>query len=566
MAGPFLRRRGAAYSLRVRVPADLVRRVGASEVGRSLGTRCPRAAREMAMLLRARLAAAWYRIRMLPDDDDTTSRIAEELERTLAISEEVLALGESNAAAAVGVAELREALARARAGGAGNVRGEALAARVDGLLPRIEVLAREVRQRREEGKLAGEPLAALHRMLGNAGVIMRDRPTPTVLTFLRDTFIPERRLAEDSRRHMERYVRLFAKIAGDKPLNTFERKDIVRWVGTLEKVRTGYGKGGKDQAKPIAVILRESAGKPTLSEVTIGKHVAHVKQLFELAVRHHRFATRDDVHAMFSDIRLGEAVPKARVRNMWPLDKLRALFASPIWAGTRSAASDVGKRHQPGEWVHLDANWWLPVLAIHTGARLEELAQLQHVDLKTDSDGIKFLDITDEGDRHVKNANSIRAVPVHPFLLELGFDRLFVLGRKGRIFPQLRQAGRPPKWGQQYSEDFTAYRKAIGIYEPLLDFHAFRHTVVTALRVAGADTGLVGVMVGHVDDPEVKSFKTTAGYTHFSVAPRHRAFCLLDWEAQGVPLSHLRRAVELAGGPRGRVLATDLGVRADAGL
>ena len=286
MAGPYLLRRGAAYSVRVRTPSDLLARIGRAEIIRALGTSCPRTARARAAMAYARLQEAWYRIRDIPHQEATPEKIVEVLERALALQEEVAGL--------------------------------------DG------------------------------------------------------TYVGDKLLSEDHRRHVQGYVRLFAKVLGDRPLNTFKREDVLRWVRTLEKVRTSYGKGGKDHAKPIEAIMRESRGKPTLGVTTIEKHITHVKGFFTSAIRHHRFATSDDIEAMFGDIRLGKDVPKARERGIWPMEALRTLLASPIWAGTRSRPEDWGKRHEPGPWVHLDAYWWLPVLGLHTGARLEELAQLQH--------------------------------------------------------------------------------------------------------------------------------------------------------------------------------------------
>ena len=358
---------------------------------------------------------------------------------------------------------------------------------------------------------------------------------------------------------MEGYVRLFAKVLGDKPLNVYVRADILRWVKTLERVRTTYGKGGKDKFKLIEAILMESKGKPTLGVTTIEKHVTHLKAFFLAATRHYRFATSDDVDAMFADIRLGANVPIAQERSIWPVAKLIQLFASPIWTGTRHGLDGGGRRHEAGPWVVLDSHWWLPVLGIFTGARLEELAQLQHSDLLEDTEGRPFFYLNNEGGRRLKNIRSIRGVALHPFLLTLGVTRLFVPGKKGRIFPDLKQAGRPLKWSQQYSEDFTAYRRAVGLYEPLVDFHAFRHTFATAMRTkVGADPGLVGRMVGHQDTPELRAFRQTNGYTHYSIADQAMMLERLDWGAQGLDLSHLRRAVEVAGGPTGRVRAADL--------
>ncbi len=465
MAGPFLRRRGGAYRLRVRVPSDLVQKIGRVEVGRSLATSCPRAARARAALLNARLSEAWYRIRDMPDEDATPEKLIALLEETLALQEHAAEQIARRDKMAVELAELRGAVALVDQAEANSER---LATMIEGagrLMTGVERVGRRIKQERAAGKLSGESLQVLHQMLDAAGVVMRDRPTPRALEFLDGTFILEKRLQEDARRHMEGYVRLFAKVLGDRPLGTYTRKDVLEWVGVLEKVRTSYGKGGKDAAKPIAAIIKESRGKPTLSMTTVQKHVTHLRAFFLTAARHHRFATADDVDAMFTDIRLSASVPKPRKRGIWQVKQLRVLLSSPTWTGTRSRPADFTKRYEPGPHVHIDAYWWLPVLALHTGARLEELAQLQHADLLSDSDGVTFLAITGEGERRVKNAHSVRAVPLHPLLVELGFPRLFHPGRKGRVFAELKAAGRPPKWGGQYSEDFTAYRREVGLYD-----------------------------------------------------------------------------------------------------
>lgn len=561
MSKPFLRRRGAAYRLRIRVPADLTGIIGRAEIGRALGTNCPKTARLRASQMHARVCEAWYRIRAMPHDDDNQSRIIAELQQALTLAEQIAdmeretaAIERENAEQETKLQKLRDVTERLKLSETFLENAQAMKDRAEGLVSRVEGIGRVVTQQKAAGKLAGEPLAALQNLLQSAGVVMRDRPAPTVLEFLEKTFIPQKRLAEDARRHMEGYVRLFAKIQGDRNLNTFTHADIVKWVGTLEKIRTSYGKGGKDHTKPIKTILAESKGKPTLNVTTIEKHMTHLKQFFVSAVRHHHFATSDHIAAMFADIHLSSSVPAAKERTIWPMAKLKELFASSIWTGTSSAASEFNKRHQPGRWVHLDAYWWLPVVALHTGCRLEEIAQLEHDDLETDSDGLLFVHITNTRGRRVKNLKSIRAIPVHPFLVELGFLTLFKEGKTGRIFPELVQAGRPLKWGGQYSEDFTAYRRSVGLYEPLMDFHAFRHNVVTELRDAlGVDAVLAAQMVGHRNDPALKQFTVTNGYTHFSVRSKAEAFARLNWENRGVNFQHLRDAVAQAGGPRGRV-------------
>ncbi len=512
--------------------------------------------------MHARVCEAWYRIRAMPHDDENQSRIIAELQQALTLAEQIAdmeretaAIERENAEQETKLQKLRDVTERLKLSETFLENAQAMKDRAEGLVSRVEDLGRTVTQQAAAGELAGAPLAALQTLLQSAGVVMRDRPAPKILTFLEETYIPDKNLAEDNRRHMEGYVRLFAKVLGDKPMNKVIREDIVKWVRALEKVRTSYGKGGRDHAKSIETIIKESKGKPTLSETTINKHVAHVKQVFSTALRHHRFATSDEIDDMFSDIPLSDSVPKAQKRVNWPLAKLNALFQSPIWTGTQSAEDDRSKRWQSGKFIYVDAYWWLPVVALHTGARLEELAQLQHSDLKPDDDGLLYLDITDLEERRVKTLTSIRMVPVHPFLLELGFHELFIPGKKGRVFSELKQAGRPLKWGGQYSEDFTEYRRAVNLYKNLMDFHAFRHSFVSAMRsFARVDSELVGKLVGHVHDPEAGKVRTTASYTHFSIAANAEEVAKLDWEKHGLKLSHLRSTIAKLGGPRGRVV------------
>lgn len=255
---------------------------------------------------------------------------------------------------------------------------------------------------------------------------------------------------------------------------------------------------------------------------------------------------------MFDGVRLGREVPKARDRRPWPAARLTALLASPAWSGTRSRREDVGRRHEPGPWVHHDADWWLPIIALHTGMRLEEIAQLRCADLARDGTGLPFIRVHDEGGNQVKNANSIRHVPVHPFLAGLGFLDLFEGGGARRLFPDLTWNKSLQRWGADYSERFTRYRKRVGLYERLMDFHSFRHTFITAMRTkAKVDIGAVAAIVGHDDGPDVKRFWQTNEYTDYDIGDLAEAVARLDYAAIGVDLSPLTRSQ--ACGPRGSV-------------
>jgi hypothetical protein len=100
---------------------------------------------------------------------------------------------------------------------------------------------------------------------------------------------------------------------------------------------------------------------------------------------------------------------------MWSGDELRKLFASPIWTG-----SNPFFRSRPGDKIIRDALFWLPLLGLFHGNRLEEFAQLRREDVRQEA-GVPYIRISDEDGRQLKNEQSRRDVPLHPELIRLGF-------------------------------------------------------------------------------------------------------------------------------------------------
>jgi integrase len=131
------------------------------------------------------------------------------------------------------------------------------------------------------------------------------------------------------------------------------------------------------------------------------------------------------------------------------------------------------------------ADYWLPLLALFTGARLAELAQLHLGDIQN-VEGVWVLDLNEADDKRLKSGSSSRQVPIHSRLIELGFLE-FVDGMKkvklsARLFPlEMRTAeGKFDAYGKR----FNRLRREVGIEgdeKTRIDFHSFRHTVRTKL-------------------------------------------------------------------------------------
>lgn len=127
-----------------------------------------------------------------------------------------------------------------------------------------------------------------------------------------------------------------------------------------------------------------------------------------------------------------------RERDPFNADDLRRIFVEGPVHGQR-------ERQRGGQG---EAQYWLPLLALFTGARLSELGQLRVCDIQADGGGIAFLDIGTSGGRAVKTRNSIRKVPLHPELRLLGFmdyvDRVKAsAGAEANAVAALEVSGRP---------------------------------------------------------------------------------------------------------------------------
>ena len=165
-------------------------------------------------------------------------------------------------------------------------------------------------------------------------------------------------------------------------------------------------------------------------------------------------------------------------RKPFDLPSLTAIFSSPIYSHDERPTDGRG-----------EAAYWLPLLALYTGARLEEMGQLRPSDVREetypDADDKEqaawFIHVVEdeEDDLKLKNAGSERVIPIHPVLEEQGFIRFVQTAKdvgQARLFPALR----PDKYGRltaKWGEWFGAYKRTVvGITDRRMVFHSFRHT------------------------------------------------------------------------------------------
>jgi integrase len=189
-------------------------------------------------------------------------------------------------------------------------------------------------------------------------------------------------------------------------------------------------------------------------------------------------------------------------------DDLGILASSPLYAGCVSER----QRHVAGPLCIQDASYWLPLLALYHGARLEELGQMLPDDVRSVrvrlDDGsekeihVLAIDTREEDDpsdkqprrrgkssgqaKRLKTRPSKRLVPIHPVLITTGFLKYVDAARAaGRV--RLHHTLKVDGYGRttkKWSQWFGRYLTKIGLARPALTFHSTRHTFKTACRRA----------------------------------------------------------------------------------
>lgn len=148
--------------------------------------------------------------------------------------------------------------------------------------------------------------------------------------------------------------------------------------------------------------------------------------------------------------------------------------------------------------------FWIPLLGLFTGARLNDLCQLRVEDIQK-IDGIIYMSIRHrpELNQKVKNKKD-RTVPLHHILLELGFMDYVENQRHERLWPNLRL--HRDEWGYEFSKRYnrTVRKRIMKAGGSKQIFHTLRHTFMNwykqNLVVSFENVKVLKSIVGHLDN------------------------------------------------------------------
>lgn len=454
---PFLQRRGFALSFRLAVPADLHALVGRREITKAL----PASSRASGALLALQAAVRVKRV------------FAELREGSATMDERKLADLITEAKHKLKLDELKDEHAAE--------------------------LVEERRQRRQElqvARLQGENEGLRQALVGKPNAIAADPSTPAAtlappaaaaaaavgptLTEVVADFLKRHR--KDKAAMLKKHqgvLPLFLELIGNKPVTAIRQADINRFLDLVQKLPPRW----RDECRKKGVSPLALAG---------AKHPSTMSpKSFEDTYKACLRAFLKDAKAQWQDQGFPTTLTTDGIsyqglreegenrQRAFRQDELERLLNGPEMA---EFAADPALEHR----------YWMVHLAFYTGARVNELCQInpQSDVLREAQTGIWYVQITEdtEGDerieKSVKNQPSRREVPLHPHLLKLGFlayaDRKRAAGAK-LLFPAFQPTrGRASPAGEKW---FIRFLRELGLRDEtprkrLVGMHAFRSTLM----------------------------------------------------------------------------------------
>lgn len=301
-----------------------------------------------------------------------------------------------------------------------------------------------------------------------------------------------------------------------KPKTADEFQRVLKAFESFAK-----GMAPAEVGKRQVIDFRDQLLADKQSSNTVDKKISILRTIYRVAVH-------DEVLSLDPTSGVVVAKPKTgkKSRVGFTADNLQTIFGAALFQ--RGAVAD--RKFGPAE-------FWLPLIGLYTGARIEEIAQLRINEIRHHPRLGHFFHITDEGeDSEVKNDSSRRRVPIHQCLVDAGLLEYAAAlpEQTGYLFPTLT----PDKYlcrSAGYGKEFgTFLRDELKILDRRKVFHSFRHLFKHRCRELGISEDVNDALTGHTSASEARSY----GNDEYPLEPLFAAMAAFHFERVPVPLGY----------------------------
>lgn len=292
----------------------------------------------------------------------------------------------------------------------------------------------------------------------------------------------------------ETSVRDFIEFMGDIPVMELAASDLADYRDEAAKLPKSMPRA--DRKLPFTERVRK-LGDPTapgrISPATLKKRVGAIQALLGFAAAELWVPRNEGI-----GIKIHDYSKSSGAQRYFHDHELKQLFESDLFLNRQSLRWESA--------ISANTLYWLFLLGLTSGARLEEVGQCLLADVKRAGE-IVYLDIDEyaapeareEHAKSVKTESSRRVIPIHKHVLALGFtayvEALTKAGHQ-RLFPDLKRSTFE-KMTKEASRLANRYMDRVGLDDPRLVFHSLRHTFKDLARDTGLQDSIIDQICGH---------------------------------------------------------------------
>lgn len=279
---------------------------------------------------------------------------------------------------------------------------------------------------------------------------------------------------------------VIGELLGNPRVGDVTKEDIRTFALTLPRLPSNVGK--RFRGKPLLAVLDEIGDRadiPRLAPQTINSGFSALRAVFRWAVEHDLI--QQNPTTILRDVSEGRAREQ---RVPFEDADIQAFFAH-LDKPARGRSKHDGQPYM----------YWIPRILAFSGMRLGEAAQLRKADVRKEN-GVPVFDINVEDGKRTKNASSVRLVPVHPRLIELGFLDFVAKQPEGFLWPEnLRTAATPERSPtDELSKLLMRRLRSSGVKDERKTIHSFRHTVSKRLAALSIPEYQIADILGHENE------------------------------------------------------------------
>ena len=318
-------------------------------------------------------------------------------------------------------------------------------------------------------------------------------------------FFERKRLEKKSPKSIqedESVIAEFIEIIGDIDTSLLTKKEVNCYIDIQSKLPPNRKKSPKYRESSISELVGMNLPeKETQTTKNINKRITKLSTFANWGVRQGLLQTNP-----FRDMKLSVRNIATQRRMPFSAQELRKILKPETYLNW--TINFKHKIYQKGGGKNQVPYYWVFILGILSGMRTNEMCQLRLSDLKKEK-RIWFIHVEGSEDTKVKTLTSIRKIPVHPILIDLGFiDYVGNLKRKkkDRIFWELRQSrdGYAKEVSRHFNEKFLP---AVGVWEKNVKvLYSTRHTFINCLYRKNVDENIIKSLVGHEKEFTMKHY------------------------------------------------------------